>query len=462
MSDAINRQVLVGFRIAEAAPAAAQARFENVLRPFLAKEGSFAEFGVKLAGALVTPATESARGSATALFELHDGAVSEFLEKPMSDSVEYCERNSVLRLCAWDDPLFTARNGQWGLRQIGTLETWNTQVDTPGHDPVVIAVVDSGLMWRWSGGQQKEVGAHEDLDGRTGNAPFPLRLWRNPGEPLPPNGTDSDGNSYVDDFNGARIINGRTVAPYGDGQLGDDYGHGTLLAGLMFASAGNALGLASPLTAFWPDIKLMPVKFFDASSRPEPLNAEKAIKYAVDNGASVINLSWHVAGVAQKSGPILNAIAHAKQNGVLVVTAAGNDGSNNDKFPTWPANFSLTFDNVLAVHATDRHDHKPAFSNYGPTSVQLGAPGVRIETTRRYVGRNPGYGSISGTSASAAFASLAAAMVIAREYSTTGAKPTPADVIAHLMATADTFPHLHRCSISSARLNLDAAVNTPM
>lgn len=457
MSDAVNRQVIIGLRMDPEPPAAMRARFDSFLQPFFSSGGPFAPFQLELVGALVTPAQGGQPGTGTAVLELHDGAVSAFLDMPMPKGVDYAERNSVLRLCAWDDPLFTARNGQWGLHKIGTLESWVTQVNAA----VTIAVIDSGLMWRWSRAQNKEIGAHEDLDGRAIGAPFPPRLWQNPGEPLPANDVDDDTNGYVDDFNGARIINGRNASPYGDGQLGDEYGHGTLLAGLMFATPNNALGLASPLTGYWPNIKLMPVKFFEASTRPTPPNAEKAIKYAVDNGAKVINLSWHVAGISRSSGPVRNAIDYARNNNVLVVVAAGNDGSNNDKYPTWPANFSRTHDNVLAVHATNRRDHKPSFSNYGPNSVQLGAPGVRIETTRRYVGPKPTYGAISGTSASAAFASLTAAMVIARKIAMGGA-PVPVDVINHLKTTADVLPQLRRCSMTGARLNLDRAVTTPM
>jgi subtilisin family serine protease len=231
----------------------------------------------------------------------------------------------------------------------------------------------------------------------------------------------------------------------------------------MFATPDNNLGLASPLTQFWPGIKLMPVKFFGADTRPTPARAKQAIEYAVANGAQVINASWHVGPGQNGVAPVRLAVEAARLAGVLVVTAAGNDGSNNDKYPTYPANFSQTHTNVLSVHATNTRDYKPSFSNYGRNTVHLGAPGVRITTTARYLSKRPIYRSISGTSAAAAFTSLAAAMVIAIDKHRNPLRTlTPQQVINHLRTTADSVRQLSACSMTGRRLNLANAVKTPV
>lgn len=454
-------QVIVGFAPANDVKSLESARAEFQSR-LTALEHKFAAFNVVILDFFVTAPMAAIGWTATAVLKIRSRSVTEFLMQERPAFVSYWERNSSVTMCAApNDPQFA--RGQWGLQRIGALENWATMVNAP----VTVAIVDSGLMWRWDTGANGVRGTHEDLDGRvTPPPPFPPRLWVNPNEPPPADGVDNDGDYFVDDFNGARVVGKAPAGMYGDGEIGDEHGHGTMLAGIMFATTNNGLGLASPLSTYWPNVKLMSVKFLDADTRPKPANAKQAIVYAVDKGAKVINLSWHVGPGNSGLRPIQEAIDYARSAGALVVCAAGNDGSNNDRYPTYPANLGLKpdgtvlFDNVMAIHATDRRDHKPSFSNYGWRTVHLGAPGVRIATTRRHVSATPNYGSMSGTSAAAAFVSIAAGMVLAVEADR-GRMLTPAQLIQHLVATAAVFPQLRRCSASSARLDLANALNTP-
>lgn len=463
-SDVLD-QVIVGFGPLRDAKSFAAARAEvQSLLAALEEKSRASKFEFAVLDYFVMPPTATIGWTATAVLEIQARSVTEFLTQDKPGFVAYWERNSVITPCAQpNDPQFA--RGQWGLQRIGSLESWATVVNSP----VTVAIVDSGLMWRWDAGANGVSGTHEDLDARPAPVPpppFPPSLWVNPGEAPPANGLDDDGDYFVDDFNGARVVGKAPAGMYGDGEIGDEQGHGTMLAGIMFATTNNGLGLASPLSPFWPGIKLMTLKFFDADTRPKPANAKQAIVYAVDRGARIINLSWHVGPGNSGLRPIQEAVDYARQAGALVVCAAGNDGSNNDRYPTYPANLgarpdgTVLYDNVIAVHATDRRDHKPSFSNYGPRTVHLGAPGVRIATTRRHVHATPSYGGMSGTSASAAFVSIAAAMVLAVETHRNRAL-TPAELIRHLVATADVVPQLRRCSLSGARLNLANAINTP-
>ena len=452
MTANVHRQLVVGLKLRDkfATLADAQQQFGSLVDELQKFLGSF---GAQPAGFHVTRPHADVGWTAQVVLDIPNGTPAQVMAGDKPRYVEWWEPNTVLRLAGFNDPMWPA--SQWGLKRIGALDAWNTAVQTP----VTVAIVDSGVMWHWDRVRNEVTRAHEDLDGRAPGDAFPPRLWRSAEQPQM-DGQDDDNNGYIDDLNGARTVGKSYPGKLGDGEIGDEQGHGTMLAGIMFATPDNATGLASPLSPYWRNIRMMPVKFFDADTRPTPANARQAIEYAADNGAKVIVASWHIGPGPRGYNPIERAVKYAWSKGALVVCAAGNDGSNNDRYPTWPANFSGMFDNVLSVHATNRRDYKPAFSNYGRVSVHLGAPGVRIATTGRYIGRRPVYQSINGTSAACAFASLAAAMVLAVQTDR-GRPLTPAEIIQHLVATADVVPQLHRCSSSGARLNLANAVNTP-
>jgi subtilisin family serine protease len=448
----IRRQVIAGIELKAGKPGHLADFHSDMLAAGQQLVDALKPYSPRLINAFAFPPAEAgAPVNGVVVLQLGSGSAAELMAAEKPPGVRYWERNAPMALCGWNDPLFAA--DQWGLKRIGALDGWNTPVGSK----VAIAIIDSGVMWRWDPtGTGRVVGVHEDLDGRMTGEQFPPRFWRSAEDP-PMDGRDDDRSGAVDDFNGGRLIEMDR-----DGLIGDENGHGTMLAGVMFATPDNARGLASPLTRYWPNITMMPIKFFDADSRPTPDNAAMAIAYAVDQGARVINASWHVGPGQHGLKVMRDAVAHAREHKVLIAAAAGNDGSDNDEFPTYPANLCREFDNVLSVHATDRRDQKTSFSNYGRTTVHFGAPGLRIMTTGRYVANRPVYRAFSGTSASTAFGSLAAALVMAAEEARSGRLPTPREVIAHLLDTADRFPALRACSMSGKRLNLEHAVRTPV
>ena len=148
--------------------------------------------------------------------------------------------------------------------------------------------------------------------------------------------------------------------------------HGTHISGSIAAAADDGYGV--PGIAF--GARVMSVKFLEGNRGGSSSAAAEAINYAVDNGAQIINSSWGGPG---SSTAIRNAIAYARSRGVLFVTAAGNEGQNNDTRASYPANYDL--DNILSVAASDRRDQLASFSNYGATRVDLAAPGVDIVST---------------------------------------------------------------------------------
>jgi subtilisin family serine protease len=279
-------------------------------------------------------------------------------------------------------------------------------------EPVVVAIVDSGVMTE-----------HPDLT---------AHLWKSP-----------DGR-----VRGLNLV-GPDIYDVEDGD-----GHGTLLAGTVLAAASGS-----------PEVVLLPVKFIDGRTRPDSERAAQAIKWAADEGAKIIDLSWEV-GIVNPA--LRTAIEYAGTKDALVVVAAGNSGADNDRLPAFPACYghdgcsalpegdNRGLANVMTVMASDRFDDRAGFSNYGRSSVHIAAPGVNVTSTHQtlrsgLLPRDAGlYQRYNGSSAAAAFVAGAAALLKARNR-----KLTPEAIRSVLIDTADVRPDL-RCK-ANGRVNLTRA-----
>jgi subtilisin family serine protease len=257
---------------------------------------------------------------------------------------------------------------QWPLAgdaPMGIASAWR---QTTGSD-VTVAIVDSGIDLN-----------HPDL------AP---NLWTNAGE-VPGNGVDDDSNGYVDDVHGFDFIEN-------DGTPQDGNGHGTHVAGIVGARGGNGIGVAG---VAWR-VRLMAVRVLDGQARGTTTDVARGIRYAVDNGARIVNLS--LAGPSS-TPDLQDAVQYAQVRGVLIVAAAGNDGANLASVPTFPAAYGE--DNVLGVAATRRDGGLSSVSDYGP-GADLAAPGEEVLSTAI----NGGYEWRTGTSMAAPEVSGALALV---------------------------------------------------
>jgi hypothetical protein len=245
-----------------------------------------------------------------------------------------------------DDPYFKGKGGwgqsyddQWAIKRVGLTEdessAWNKLGENP--EPVIVAVIDSGLDWN-----------HLDFDWKN--------LWQNPNE-IPNNRKDDDDNGYVDDMIGWNFL-ADSNKPW------DHDGHGTIVSGIIAASRDNGIGM----TGINPYARIMVCKALNNFGNTRASYLAKAIVYAVDNGARVINMSVGGKGLAQIEQ---EAVANAVSKGVLIVVASGNEGVNVEGFGI------AGMDGVLTVASAGLDDKRSVFSNWG-SQVDIAAPGIDI------------------------------------------------------------------------------------
>ncbi len=255
----------------------------------------------------------------------------------------------------------------WHLNAINAPEVWAQGYTGAG---VLVAVVDTGV----------------DLD----HPDLASNIYVNPGE-IAGNGIDDDGNGFVDDINGWDFTTNTNDA-------NDINGHGTHVAGII-AAESNGFGA----TGAAYDATILPVQVLGDNGSGSNFSVADGIRYAVDTGADIINLSLG----GGFSSVIQSAIRYAELNDVLVVAASGNESSDT---PGYPARFSSEFSNTLSVGAFDVNERLAGFSNRVGNSgaVQVDAPGVSVYSTYP----DGEYARLSGTSMAAPNAAAVAALAL--------------------------------------------------
>jgi subtilisin family serine protease len=205
---------------------------------------------------------------------------------------------------------------------------WNVQTDCSS---VIVAVVDSGVNYN--------------------STDLTANMW-NGGISAPSHGWNFVGTGSSDPM--------------------DYEGHGTHVAGIIGAMGNNYTGTTG---VCWK-ANIMAVRVLDATGSGFTTNIIQGIDYAINNGAKIINMSL---GGGANDPAMSAAVTRAQNANVLVVVAAGNQATNNDATPSYPCSFSQA--NLLCVAALDQKYALATFSNWGTSSVDIGAPGTNIRST---------------------------------------------------------------------------------
>lgn len=242
--------------------------------------------------------------------------------------------NQVSNYCFPDSPTF---EGQWALNLTGAPAVWSI---TSGSPDILVGVIDSGIQLD-----------HPDLE---------TQIWINEDE-IPGNLIDDDANGKIDDIQGWHFYD----SGFENNNVVDDFGHGTHIAGVISA-AKNDTGI----TGIAYDSRVLAVKVLDQYGEGWASDIAAGIIYAVDNGASIINLS---IGAALDITILKEAVDYATEQGAILIAAAGNDGTESIDYPA-------KYPNVIAVAATDSSDQRTSYSDYGP-EMDIAAPGDRICST---------------------------------------------------------------------------------
>ncbi len=296
----------------------------------------------------------------------------------------------------------------WGMPKVSAPNAWDI---TTGSKDVVVAVIDTGM----------------DMD----HTDLLSNLWTNKRE-IPNDNIDNDGNGYVDDVHGWDF-----GSAGGDNDPEDGHGHGTHCAGTIGAVGNNANQVVG---VCW-NVSIMPVKATDNTGAFTSDIAD-CVRYATRNGAKVLSNSYGGSTFSQTE---YNAIEYANDEGAIFVAAAGNDASDNDAVPQYPASYELP--NVISVAASSEDDTLASFSNFGEKTVDLAAPGVNIVST--YLNGNTT--SMDGTSMACPMVAGAMALLVSID-------PTVSPVEARqlLLGSVDKLPAFNGKVVSGGRLNVHA------
>jgi len=336
--------------------------------------------------------------------------------------IEYAEPNYIYQHSATSNDTYFTNGSLWGMNgAYGSQASVAWAAGHTGSNTVYVGIIDEGYMY-----------THEDIAANAGI---------NPGE-IAGNGIDDDGNGLKDDVYGWDF-DGNNNSIF-DG-VNDD--HGTHVAGTIGGVGGNGKGVAG---VCW-SIKLLSAKFL-GSRGGTTANAIKAVDYFTDlkkKGVNIVatNNSWGGGGFSQA---LLDAILRANAAGVLFIAAAGNSGTNNDTSPSYPSNYDSP--NVIAVAAINKTGGLSSFSQYGATTVDLGAPGEAIYSSVPVKsGKNvvSGYASYSGTSMATPHVTGAAAL-----YASTHPGATSAQIKAAILGSVVATPSLSGKCVTGGRLNV--------
>lgn len=330
------------------------------------------------------------------------------------------EPNYIYKVSQFQHPNDPGLTALWYLQTIGAFDAWSVQNESPN---VTVAVIDTGVFLNHDDLKDNLIAGYDFYNDDADPSPDLINV---PTHPLLCN---VDPSEYP------------TLFPTQAYEA-----HGTHVAGTIGALGDNNRGIVGVTRK----VKIMPLKFLGGSCGSGDLaDAVRAIDYAIQHDADIINASWE----GPNSAILFDIIKQANEKEILFVTAAGNDNQNLDHTPLAPASYDLP--NILVVGASTIEDSRAGFSNFGQT-VNIAAPGVDILSTVP-AGNGPqpesGYDTLEGTSMAAPIISGAAALLMAYYPAL-----THLEVKELLLLSADTSIPLVDAVSGGRRLNLARAL----
>ncbi len=301
---------------------------------------------------------------------------------------------------------------KWDMKLTETVLAWQRH-GILGNKDIKVCVIDTGADVNHPDLKANlNLNAGESCLGKKGK-----RVWCDKSH----NGVDDDGNGFVDDVYGYDFA-------FNHGDVTDNHGHGTHIAGIIGAEGGNGIGISG----IAPRVSIIVAKYYDPKAPPANnlLNTVRAIRYCTLRGADIINYSGGGLEPSEIEKKAIEDARDEKGRPILFIAAAGNERSNSDFKKYYPADYDLP--NIISVTAVDRESNVLDSSNYGSESVDIAAPGKNIYSTL------PGgkYGTMTGTSQATAIVTGAAVLVKAKfpDYSTD-------EIIAALTESGDFIPN---------------------
>lgn len=357
------------------------------------------------------------------LLKVNANAMDAISKAKRFEEVEFAEPNWIYKHQATSNDPFFINGSLWGMYGnattpsnefgSGAATAWGSR--TTDCSTVWVGIIDEGYQYQ-----------HVDLSSNAAT---------NPGE-IAGNRKDDDRNGYVDDVYGWDFA-GRNSSVY-DGTSDD---HGTHVAGTIGAVGGNGIGVAG---VCWK-IKLINAKFLGATGG-RLSDAVLAIDYLTNLKKKynlnlvATNNSWGGGGFSQA---LKDAIDRAGVANILFIAAAGNNATDNDAIPSYPSGYAST--NIIAVASITNTGALSSFSQYGATTVDIGAPGSGITSTLP----SNTYGSYSGTSMATPHVTGAAAL-----YKSLNPSATAAEIKAAILSKVTPTSSLNGKCVSNGRLNV--------
>ncbi|MDR6219688.1 S8 family peptidase [Deinococcus soli (ex Cha et al. 2016)] len=352
------------------------------------------------------------------------GVTAKAQQLQASGLVRFAEPNWTYQTQALPSDISYTNGTLWGMKgNFGSGAETAWAAGKTGSKSVYVGIIDEGYQFD-----------HPDL---RGNA------WMNPFDPA--DGRDNDGNGYVDDSRGWDFANNDSTV-YDGGTRGSLDAHGTHVAGTIGGTAndGGVVGVNHNVT-------FISGKFLGRRGG-NTADAIKAVDYFTDlktrHGLNIVatNNSWGGGGYSQA---MYEAIVRAAKANILFVAAAGNSGTNNDTTASYPSNYDTTagagYDAVIAVAAIDKAGALASFSQYGKTTVDIGAPGVAITSSVPY----NTYSSYNGTSMATPHVTGGVAL-----YASINPGASAAQIRSAILGSATPTTSLSGKTVTGGRLNV--------